>query len=160
MVELISSKTLALLIVQFLFRGLCAIANGLKPYCWIKSSNPSTTYLFFDSWCFEIPLAFKPNFLNSEIDLISMTLFDFISDNNWDLQKVSFFFAVISLKSLSNWELFTLITRFGFPSLTVLMLALAFIIFGTPGILILTLAWVGKSFGKSNLPLGLSIYFG
>lgn len=54
------------------FKGLCINANILKPFLWINWFNPVVTSLLHHPWMFEIPIAFKPFFIN--MDHISMIL--------------------------------------------------------------------------------------
>lgn len=71
-----------------IFRGLYTTANVLKPNCWINNLNPGITSMSNDPWCFDIPLAFKPTFINIDFDMASMTVGDLIYYNCWDLHKL------------------------------------------------------------------------
>ncbi|XP_039146767.1 uncharacterized protein LOC120284004 [Dioscorea cayenensis subsp. rotundata] len=59
-------------------------AYVLKPFCGIKSVNPSITSFLFDPWCGEIPLAFKPTFLNMHSDLDLLVCNDLCIGNSWN----------------------------------------------------------------------------
>lgn len=43
-----------------------------------------TTFLY-NPWCFEIPLAFKPTFLNMDLDFNDISVANFIVDIHWNL---------------------------------------------------------------------------
>lgn len=77
------------------FRGFCVTANILKPCYWINSLNPGTISLLHDPWCFDIPLAYKPTFINIDLDLNALNISDFIN-NNWDYQKLRYLFGNIN----------------------------------------------------------------
>lgn len=55
--------------VSNFFRALCLAAAKIKSNCWIKECNICKMDFLFDPWLFEIPLAFKPNFINMSMQL-------------------------------------------------------------------------------------------
>lgn len=63
-------------------------ASILKPHCWIKTVNPSCTSLLYDPWYGEISLAYKPTYINMNLDLNLLNCSDFCSDNKWDLHRL------------------------------------------------------------------------
>lgn len=60
----------------------------LVVFAMINSFNPNATSLLYESWLFEIPLAFKPTYLNMELDLHYLHLFDFIIGIHWNLHLI------------------------------------------------------------------------
>lgn len=77
---------------SWLFRGMCKIADDIKAYLWMQSINPHTVSFLHDPCCFEMPIAFKPTFLNMQLDFESFSVTDFIQDNAWDINKFSTIF--------------------------------------------------------------------
>ncbi|XP_039133286.1 uncharacterized protein LOC120270351 [Dioscorea cayenensis subsp. rotundata] len=69
---------------SWFFKGLCRTASTLKQNLWIKSFNPTQTSFLFDPWLFEIPLAFKPTYLNVNTDLNAYHLSDLIDNGQWN----------------------------------------------------------------------------
>lgn len=69
---------------SWFFKGLYQTTAVIKPFCWIKTVNPSITSLLYDPWCDEISLAFKPTFINMHLNYVSPTCSDLCNDNSWD----------------------------------------------------------------------------
>lgn len=65
----------------------------MKSHCWLKILNPGTISLFHDPWCSDIPFAYKPTFINTDLDLDALSVSDFISNNYWDFQKLECLFG-------------------------------------------------------------------
>lgn len=59
----------------------------------LKILNPGTISLFHDPWCSDIPFAYKPTFINTDLDLDALSVSDFISNNYWDFQKLECLFG-------------------------------------------------------------------
>jgi len=55
--------------------------------------NPSLTSFFNDPWYFEIPLAFKPTYLNMEIDYANIHMSDLLNDNFWNYNRLQTIFG-------------------------------------------------------------------
>ncbi|XP_039113706.1 uncharacterized protein LOC120249264 [Dioscorea cayenensis subsp. rotundata] len=70
---------------SWFFRGLCRTLIQIKPFLWIKNVNPSDVSFLFDPWLFEIPLAFKPTYLNMDLNLDGFSINDFVVDIHWNL---------------------------------------------------------------------------
>lgn len=70
---------------SWFFRGMWHTANLIKPQLWLYNFNPDLTDLLTHPWYFELPLAFKPTYLNMDINLDLMSLSDFFLDNNWNV---------------------------------------------------------------------------
>lgn len=47
----------------------------------------------FDQWYFKIPLAFKPTYLNMEMNFSFVCIFDLIVDVHWNLHALHFIFG-------------------------------------------------------------------
>ncbi|XP_039136204.1 uncharacterized protein LOC120273607 [Dioscorea cayenensis subsp. rotundata] len=75
-------------ICSWIFRGICRTASNLKHNLWIKSFNPAQTSILFDPWLFEIPIAFKPTYLNVNTDLSDTCLSDFFVNDLWNVDKL------------------------------------------------------------------------
>ncbi|XP_039145745.1 uncharacterized protein LOC120282984 [Dioscorea cayenensis subsp. rotundata] len=69
---------------SWFFRGLCHNANIIKPHLWLYHFNPAHIDLMLDPWYFEIPLAFKPTFLNMDFDLHLLSLSDLLLNDVWN----------------------------------------------------------------------------
>ena len=52
------------------------LLNVLKLYLWMNYVNPNSTSFMNDYWWFETPLAFKPIFVNMEIDFNNFQILD------------------------------------------------------------------------------------
>lgn len=78
------------------------IAITLKPYIWIKSVNPSYTFLLHEPWCGDIPIAYKPTYINMNLDLNLINCGDLCYDSSWDLYRLSLFFGPSAEMFLPN----------------------------------------------------------
>lgn len=61
----------------------------MKPNLWIISFNPMQTSFLFYPWLFDVPLAFKPTYLNVSADLSAINMTDLFNDGQWDSQLLS-----------------------------------------------------------------------
>lgn len=76
---------------SWFFRSLCKTAESIKSQLRINSVCPPNTSFLCDPWCSEIPLAFKPTFLNMNFNLDQIKMKDLISNGSWDnslLEKI------------------------------------------------------------------------
>lgn len=78
---------------SWFFRGLCKSVDILKRFCRINSVNPVITSLLFDPWCFGVPLAVKPTFINMNVEVTSLNVTDFISNGSWNLLRLADLFG-------------------------------------------------------------------
>ncbi|XP_039118512.1 uncharacterized protein LOC120254484 [Dioscorea cayenensis subsp. rotundata] len=78
---------------SWFFRGLCHSAKYIKPFCKINAVNPERTSFLWDPWIFDIPVAFKPTYINMDVDLPNVAMSDLVSDNLWDLNSLSLIFG-------------------------------------------------------------------
>lgn len=143
------------------FKGLCHTTAVLKPFCWINTINPSITSLLYDSWCFEIPLALKPTYINMHLNLDSLTCSDFCLDNGWDINRLYNLFgshACEIISRLGHIDCFTTNMWVWAPKLLLIKLLLMSIIFWITTYMILLLGLVGRKFGLSKLCLRLNIF--
>lgn len=69
---------------SWLFRGICRIADDIKANLWTQSINPSMTSFLYDPWCFAIPIAYKPTYLNMHLEFEHLQVADFTHNNNWN----------------------------------------------------------------------------
>lgn len=69
---------------SWFFRDPCHSAAFIRSHCKINSVNPDSTSFLWDPWMFDIPVALKPTFLNLDLDLEQINLFDFITGNCWN----------------------------------------------------------------------------
>ncbi|XP_039138822.1 uncharacterized protein LOC120276159 [Dioscorea cayenensis subsp. rotundata] len=99
---------------SWFFKGLLSSAHKLRSCFWIKTVNPNKTSLLYHPWCLDIPLAFKPTYINSDLDLQSMNLCDFLCNDSWDWNKLFMLFGenflfftnklgVIDCRSSNHW---------------------------------------------------------
>ncbi|XP_039129019.1 uncharacterized protein LOC120265197 [Dioscorea cayenensis subsp. rotundata] len=70
---------------SWFFRCLCHNANLIKPLLWLYHINPNLTDIMFHPWYFEITLAFKPTYLNMNVNLDLLRISDLLIDNAWNL---------------------------------------------------------------------------
>lgn len=70
------------------FLCICKTAHLLKPNMWMNTIDLVSTSFMFDPWYFEIPLDFKPTYLNMELDLFSINLTELIVDVHQNLHEL------------------------------------------------------------------------
>lgn len=63
------------------FRRLSYSAHKLNSCFWMKSVNPNQTSFLYHPWCTDIPLAFNPTYINTDLDLNAFNVFDLISND-------------------------------------------------------------------------------
>lgn len=71
-----------------LYRGMFRTAKIIRPFLWINQLNPAKTSILNDPWYFELPLAFKPTFLNMEVDYNVLQLADLLVDTHWNIASL------------------------------------------------------------------------
>lgn len=69
---------------SWFFRGLYNSAIYLWPLCRINLVNPLDTSFLMDLWCFDIPIALKPTFININIDFDHFNISNLIQENSWN----------------------------------------------------------------------------
>lgn len=87
---------------SWVFRGICLFATVLKPNLWIKTVNPLQTSFMLDPWLFDVPLAFKPTFLNVNVDFLDIRLIDIVTDGQWNSLYLCDIFGDYLGSSVSN----------------------------------------------------------
>lgn len=91
--------------------------NSLKPFLWIKNFNPNCISFLHDWWCFKTLLAFKPTYLNMNLELDSLQLSDFTLNIHWNLNAFNmvfrdqinslvFRFSIINQSGSQHWVWF------------------------------------------------------
>lgn len=78
---------------SWFFRGLCKTTNFIKLFCKINSFNHDYTSFLLDPWCFDIPIAFKPTFINMSAEFELINISDFIMNNFWDNTRLNHLFG-------------------------------------------------------------------
>lgn len=68
----------------------------------MNSLNPNTTSFMTDLWYFELPLGFKPTYLNMDLDIYSIIIFELLLDTHWNLNSLHTIFGEhLNFQSLS-----------------------------------------------------------
>lgn len=67
--------------MSWFFQQLRNSADQLKPYLCFKECSPDSTNFLLDPWIFEIPLAFKPTFINMDILVEHLNVADILDEN-------------------------------------------------------------------------------
>lgn len=78
-----------------IFRCLVNTAICIKHFCRINCINPINTSFLWDPWCFDIPIARKPTFINMSEDLDNTSILDFLHRHRWNIVKLQQFFGSI-----------------------------------------------------------------
>lgn len=78
---------------SWFYRSLFNTANQIKPFCRISSVNPNCTSFSWDPWCFDLPIALKPTFINVNVNLDHLSISDFIIGDRWDVAHLCFIFG-------------------------------------------------------------------
>lgn len=73
---------------SWFFRGMYRNAYHIKPLLWMNTINSTLISFLNDPWYFEIPIAYKPTYLNIDIDIDNMQISDLISDNKWNINQL------------------------------------------------------------------------
>lgn len=68
---------------SWFFRSLYYTAFQIKPFCKLNSINPDNTSFLWDPWCFDIPITYKPTYINMEEDLLHANIFDLLHVDRW-----------------------------------------------------------------------------
>lgn len=74
-------------------RGLCNSPAFIKHNCKINSVNLTSASFLWNPWCFDIPVALKPTFLNMNVNLDQIHLSDLVQGDQWDHQSLNFLFG-------------------------------------------------------------------
>lgn len=67
---------------SWFFEALCNVAFKLRSFFWLNFINPNQTSFLFDNWCFHVPLALNPTYLNMSLDWKAICISDFIANDN------------------------------------------------------------------------------
>lgn len=72
----------------FVFRSLCKNLDSIKSNLKINIVNPNLTSIFGNPWIFEIPVNFKPTFIDMNLLNTNLHLNDFIRDGRWNFNGI------------------------------------------------------------------------
>lgn len=67
--------------------------NVLNPFLWINCLDPASTSFLYHPWCFDIPIAFKPVFLNMNFTVENLAICDFLQHNTWNIDVFNLIFG-------------------------------------------------------------------
>lgn len=108
MAKLISRRTLLLPNVLVFFCGLYSSVVHIKPYCRINSVNSLNTSFLWDPWCFDVPIALKPTFINMSEEVDQIPFSDLIRGDFWNSENLSHIFgSSFDLDSLKSGSIDT-----------------------------------------------------
>lgn len=71
----------------------CRIMEIIKPNLWINVVNPFQISILQDPWLFEIPLNYKPTFINMDIEWDNVFFSDFYNDSGWNCSMLNLAFG-------------------------------------------------------------------
>lgn len=75
-----------------------------KVNLWINCANPSTTFVLYHPRMFDVPIAYKPVYLNMNMDFENIQIFDFMANSTWNIHAHEMLFG-IGWDSLDHsWE--------------------------------------------------------
>lgn len=80
---------------SWFFRGMWYIANVIKPHIWLNHVNSAQTNFMFNPWYFEVSLAFKPTYLNMNMNLNKLQIPDIMVGSSWNIHLMPDIFGVI-----------------------------------------------------------------
>lgn len=78
---------------SWFFRGLCKYVAFIKRFCRINSFNPSSNSFLMDPWCFDLPIALKPTFINMATNFEHLNISDLTHENHWDTFNLNYLFS-------------------------------------------------------------------
>lgn len=78
---------------SWFFRSLCKTLDSIKSHLRIKVVNRNFTSVLEDPWIFEMPINFKPTFVNMSFIGDNLHLNDFIQPDNWNSTHVQQFLS-------------------------------------------------------------------
>ncbi|XP_039136968.1 uncharacterized protein LOC120274488 [Dioscorea cayenensis subsp. rotundata] len=87
---------------SWVFRSICKTASILKPNLWINTFNPIQTSFQFDPWLFDVPIAFKPTFLNVSADFSNPTMSELVVNGHWNFSLLESLFGENLSSIISN----------------------------------------------------------
>lgn len=73
---------------SWLYKSLCQIAATLKPNLWINMSNPRDINLLGDPWCLDLPISYKPTYVNMSLPIESLSFQDFINGQTFNIEAI------------------------------------------------------------------------
>ncbi|XP_039127505.1 uncharacterized protein LOC120263608 [Dioscorea cayenensis subsp. rotundata] len=79
------------------FKGLNITAYVLKTYLWIKTLNLVLTSFWHHPWMFDIPITFKPVFINMDLNLDNLKIDDLLTNSSLNLNALNTMFGF-------NWD--------------------------------------------------------
>ena len=68
---------------------LCKVADKIRLNLWINTCNFDSTRILTYSWCYILSLALKPTFLNMNLPIVCLDIYDFIQDGNLNFETLS-----------------------------------------------------------------------
>lgn len=144
------------------FRGFCRCLKSFKPHLWLRSFNPQSTSLMNDPWYFDVPLPFKPTFLNMNLIDGNTEITVLIEESAWNPRRINDLLSdhLNSPAMASDHLSFSTIDWFGsqFPEIQLLLMQCIYILRLVLGTTLTGL--VGKIFGVSMLLLKLNFSCG
>lgn len=75
------------------FKGLSLTAILIKPNLWINCVNPSTNYVLYHPWMFDVAIAFKPVHLSMNLDIDHCQISDFMINSSWNRHALDMLFG-------------------------------------------------------------------
>ena len=87
---------------------LCNIAGEVSSNLWIRVHNSNDTDVWSDPWLFNIPIAFKPTFINVDLLPWTLTIVDFMNFDKINLHacKIPFGDGLwFDLDVMAKWTL-------------------------------------------------------
>ncbi|XP_039129310.1 uncharacterized protein LOC120265457 isoform X2 [Dioscorea cayenensis subsp. rotundata] len=88
---------------SWFYRSLHKAAPQIKPFCRINLINPALTSFCWDPWCFDIPIALKPTFINMNVDVNLLSISDVVNGDRWcDTSLLYVFGPNFNLQELSS----------------------------------------------------------
>lgn len=79
---------------SWFYRGMVHNALIIRSFLWMNSFNPNMTSFLNDPWYFEIPIAYKPTFLNMDIDYSIFQISELLVNIHWDIDQMHFIFGL------------------------------------------------------------------
>lgn len=67
--------------------------HHIKPCVWLSNINFGIVSFHYDPWYFKTPLAYKPAFINMEVDLDHITIPDLLIDSHWNMDILHYIFG-------------------------------------------------------------------
>ncbi|KAH7689115.1 hypothetical protein IHE45_03G075400 [Dioscorea alata] len=68
---------------------------SLNLFLWINCVNPVITSFLSHPWMFDIPIAFKPVFLNMNFNVEEITIDDLLVNSSWNMNALNQLFGYV-----------------------------------------------------------------